>query len=67
MKSNLTFDKAFDELTKLVEQIEDNKIQVDTLAEKVKEANELIKFCEAKLRKIEKEIEAATEGDFPTS
>jgi len=60
MKSNLTFDKAFDELTKLVEQIEDNKIQVDTLSEKVKEANELIKFCETKLRKIEKEIDSAT-------
>ena len=60
MQSNLTFDKAFDELTKLVEQIEDNKIQVDTLSAKVKEANELIKFCETKLRKIEKEIDSAT-------
>ena len=60
MKSNLTFDKAFDELTNLVEQIEDNKIQVDTLSEKVKEANELIKFCETKLRKIDKEIKTAT-------
>jgi exodeoxyribonuclease VII small subunit len=67
MKSNLTFDKAFDELTKLVEQIEDNKIQVDTLAEKVKEANELIKFCETKLRKIGKEIDVATEDDFQPS
>jgi len=26
----------------------------------VKEANELIKFCETKLRKIEKEIDSAT-------
>jgi len=67
MQSNLTFDKAFDELTKLVEQIEDNKIQVDTLSQKVKEANELIRFCETKLRKIEKEIDAASGDDFPTS
>lgn len=56
MKSNLTFDKAFSDLTKLVNQIEDDKIQVDTLSEKVKEANELIKFCEAKLRTIDSEI-----------
>jgi len=55
MKSDLTFDKAFSDLTKLVDQIEDDKIQVDTLAEKVKEANELIKFCEVKLRTIEAE------------
>lgn len=56
MKSNLTFDKAFSDLTKLVNQIEDDKIQVDTLSEKVKEANELIKFCEIKLRTIDSEI-----------
>ena len=56
MKNNLTFDKAFSDLTKLVNQIEDDKIQVDTLAEKVKEANDLIKFCETKLRTIDKEI-----------
>ncbi len=55
MKRDLTFDKAFSDLTKLVDQIEDDKIQVDTLTEKVKEANELIKFCEVKLRAIETE------------
>jgi exodeoxyribonuclease VII small subunit len=57
MKNNLTFDKAFIALTKLVDQIEDDKIQVDTLTEKVKEASELIKFCETKLRTIEVETE----------
>ena len=56
MKRNPTFDKAFSDLTKLVNQIEDDKIQVDTLFEKVKEANDLIKFCETKLRTIDKEI-----------
>ncbi len=55
MKSNLTFDKAFNDLTKLVDQIEDDKIQIDTLSDKVKEANDLIKFCETKLRTIETE------------
>jgi exodeoxyribonuclease VII small subunit len=56
MKSTLTFDKAFSDLTKLVNQIEDDKIQVDSLSEKVKEANDLIKFCETKLRKIDNEV-----------
>lgn len=55
MKNNLTFDKAYKDLNKLVEEIEDDKIQVDMLAEKVKKANELIKFCETRLRTIEKE------------
>ena len=58
----MTFDKAFSELTKLVGQIEDDKIQVDTLSEKVKEANELIRFCETKLREIDSEIKEVTTG-----
>ena len=57
MKTKLTFDKAFSELEKLVEQIEDENIQLDTLADKVKEANELIKYCETKLRIITEDIE----------
>lgn len=56
MKKELTFDKAFNDLTDLVEEIEDDEIKVDTLAVKVKQANELIKFCETKLRGIQTEI-----------
>lgn len=55
MENNLTFEKAFNDLTQLVEQIEDDKIQVDKLTEKVKEASELIRFCETKLRAVEDE------------
>ena len=55
MNQQLTFDTAFSELKKLVNQIEDDEIQLDTLAEKVNEANELILFCERKLRTIETE------------
>lgn len=55
MKSKLTYHKAYMELTKLVEEIEDESIQLDTLAEKVKQATELINFCEKKLRIIESE------------
>jgi exodeoxyribonuclease VII small subunit len=57
MKTKLTFDRAFSELEKLVEQIEDENIQLDTLADKVKEANELISYCEIKLRTIAEDIE----------
>ena len=55
MNQQLTFDTAFSELKKLVNQIEDDEIQLDTLAEKVNEANELIQFCESKLRTIKTE------------
>jgi exodeoxyribonuclease VII small subunit len=56
MKNHLTFDSAFQNLIELVAEIEDDKIQLDTLAEKIKAANELIKLCEDSLRKIETDL-----------
>jgi len=56
---NLTYNQAYSELSKLVDQIEDDKIQLDTLAEKVKQAKELIDYCETRLRLIDKDVEVA--------
>lgn len=56
---NLTYNQAYTELSKLVDQIEDDKIQLDMLADKVKQAKELIDFCETKLRSIDKDVDAA--------
>ena len=53
MKNNSNYHDAFAALETLVRQIEDGEIQLDTLAEKVKEANDLVAFCEKKLRFIE--------------
>lgn len=57
MQTELTFDKAFSELEKLVGQIEDENIQLDELSEKIKQANQLIKYCETRLRTISENIE----------
>ena len=57
MKMKLTYNKAFEELSILVDDIEDDKIQLDKLAEKVKKANELIMYCEKKLHKIEDDVD----------
>jgi exodeoxyribonuclease VII small subunit len=62
MKNQLTFDKAFHELVELVDDMEDDKIQLDTLTEKVKKANELIKFCETALRTIEEDVDQMREA-----
>ncbi len=51
-----TYSEAYSKLEKLVAQIESDDIQLDTLANKVKQANELIEFCEEKLRAIEREV-----------
>lgn len=60
MKTSLTYSTAFASLEKIVAQMESDEIQVDELAEKVRQAKELIAFCENKLRIVEKEIDQAT-------
>jgi len=55
----MTYNEAYKQLSTLVEQIEDNEIQLDTLAEKVAQAKELIAFCETKLRTIENDVTEA--------
>ena len=56
MESNLSYTEALSKLEEIVEQIEDDSIMLDTLTEKVAQANELIKYCEGKLRTIEGDV-----------
>ena len=56
MENKLTYNEALLKLEEIVEQIEDDSIMLDTLTEKVAQANELIKYCEGKLRSIEGDV-----------
>lgn len=58
-KNNLSYDDALLKLESIVAQIEDDAIMLDTLTEKVKEAKELIQYCENKLRSIEGDVRQA--------
>ncbi len=58
MKEQMTFDKAYAGIEEIVQQIENEAIPLDQLAEKVKKAKELIAFCNEKLRNIEAELKA---------
>jgi exodeoxyribonuclease VII small subunit len=57
MKKEPTYSDAYKKLEQLVEQLEQGDIQLEKLAENVKQANGLITICENKLRGIEDEIE----------
>ena len=48
--------KAFEELQKIVSEIEKGEISVDELSEKVKRAAQLIKICRLKLTKTEEDV-----------
>lgn len=44
-------------LEKIVRQIDNGELEIDELADKIREANEIIAFCSDKLTKANQEIE----------
>ena len=56
MEKNLTYERAMEELKEIALQIDNESVNVDVLAEKVKRASELIEFCQSKLKTTEMEI-----------
>ena len=53
----LTYAEAIARLDEIVQLIDNNEVEIDQLADKIKEANKLIAFCSEKLTKAEKEME----------
>ena len=51
-----SYTEAFEELKKIVSEIEDGEISVDELSGKVKRASLLIKICNAKLTSTEEDV-----------
>jgi exodeoxyribonuclease VII small subunit len=58
MKKELTYKAAYAQLEILVDQLEEGSIDLEQLATKIKQANELIDICSKKLRTIEDETGA---------
>lgn len=52
-----TYSQAMERLEKIVRQIDNNELEIDVLSDKIKEANEIIAFCSAKLTKADAEVE----------
>jgi len=57
MDSNLTYNQAFQELRTISTEIQNETVPVDQLAEKLKRASLLIKFCQTKLKATETEVD----------
>lgn len=53
----MTYSQAIKRLEEIVKLIESNQIEIDQLAEKIKEANQIIAYCTDKLTKADQEIE----------
>ena len=56
MNEQPNYTEAFEELQKIVTEIEEGQITVDELSEKVKRAAFLINICKAKLTSTEEDV-----------
>lgn len=56
MKKELTYEKAMQRLENIVEGFEQNSLELDQLTAQLTEAQELIKFCNDKLQKVETDV-----------
>lgn len=57
MKSkNLTYQKAFDQLKEISDDIQEGKIPIEQLPDAIQKAKQLVKFCQELLRKVENEL-----------
>ena len=56
-KKPLKYSDAISEIEEIVAQIESNELDIDELTEKIKRVSELLKFCKAKLRSTEEEVQ----------
>ena len=52
-----TYTEAMARLEEIVRQIDANELELDVLADKIKEANKIIAFCSDKLTEVDAEIE----------
>ena len=53
----LTYSEAIARLDEILQLIDNNEVEIDQLADKIKEANKLIAFCSEKLTKADAELE----------
>ena len=57
----MKYEEAMKRLEQIVSDIENNKLDIDLISDKIKEAQELIKFCKDKLYKTDEDIQKLLE------
>ena len=59
----MTYGKAMERLEALVAEMEEGELDIDLLGSRLKEAQELVRFCRGKLYKADEEVKKIMEGD----
>ena len=61
MKKNMKYEEAIRQLESIVQQMENNELDIDSLSTQLKTAQELIRFCQDKLTRTDREIKKILE------
>jgi len=56
-KKAITYQSAIEELEQILDKMESNELEIDSLSDQVKRASELITICKNKLKKTEEDVE----------
>ncbi len=63
MTNNLKYEQAVAELETIVKKMENDELDIDSLAEQLKRAKQLIQLCKDKLTKTDEEIQKILEKE----
>jgi len=58
MKKIASYEKAYEELESILEDLVADEVSVDELSKKIKRAKELVGYCKTKLRDVESDIQS---------
>lgn len=61
MKKELTYEQSMQRLQEIVAKMERGEMNIDSLAENLKEARGLVEFCRNKLTKVEQDVKKILE------
>lgn len=61
MEKELTYEEAMSRLQSIVTQIESGQMDIDKLADSLKEAKKLVEYCKNKLTKVEADVKKCLE------
>lgn len=62
-KSQLTYEKAIEELETIVRQLESGQLELDSLTPQLKRAQTLFTFCQSHLKKVSEDIQKLLDNE----
>ena len=64
MKKQMTYDSAYAELNRILQQLQNDESGLDELSTQLTRAGELVKFCREKLRSIEEDLDKLNQNEL---